>query len=140
MAQRNQKRPALHRDTVLFQERRRRLHCTASGKLLLAMLTPARRKRVISVLELPRFTDNTIVDVRRLEVELASIRKAGVATDNEEYLAGLVCVAAPVTAAGRIVACVAVHAPVARMSLDQALSHLPALRLAATALGASFDA
>ncbi len=116
------------------------LHCTASGKLLLAMLTPARRKRVIAELPLGRFTDNTIVDARRLEVELASIRKAGMATDNEEYLAGLVCVAAPVTAAGRIVACVAVHAPVARMSLEQALAHLPALRAAAAALGASFDA
>ncbi len=115
------------------------LHCTASGKLLLAMLTPARRKRVIAEMQLERFTDNTIVDARRLEVELAAIRKAGVATDNEEYLAGLVCVAAPVTAAGRIVACVAVHAPVARMSLDQALAHLPALRVAAAALGASFD-
>jgi len=115
------------------------LHCTASGKLLLAMLTPARRKRVIAEMQLERFTDNTIVDAGRLEVELASIRKAGVATDNEEYLAGLVCVAAPVTAAGRIVACVAVHAPVARMSLDQALAHLPALRAAAASLGASFD-
>ncbi len=115
------------------------LHCTASGKLLLAMLSATRRKRVIAELKLDRFTDNTIVDARRLEVELAAIRKAGVATDNEEYLAGLVCVAAPVMAAGRIVACVAVHAPVARMSLDQALAHLPALRVAAAALGASFD-
>ena len=115
------------------------LHCTASGKLLLAMLTPVRRKRVIAELTLARFTDNTIVDARRLAVELAAIRKARLATDNEEYLAGLVCVAVPVTAAGRIVACVAVHAPVARMSLDQALAHLPALRVAAAALGTSFD-
>jgi DNA-binding IclR family transcriptional regulator len=103
------------------------------------MLSSARRKRVIAQLTLARFTDNTIVDVRRLEKELAAIRKAGMATDNEEYLAGLVCVAAPVTIAGRIVACVAVHAPVARMSLERAVLHLPALRVAANALGKSFD-
>ena len=115
------------------------LHCTASGKLLLAMLSSARRKRVIAELKLARFTDNTIVDARSLEKELTAIRKAGVATDNEEYLAGLVCVAAPDTTAGRIVACVAVHAPVARMSLERALAHLPALRVAARALGESFD-
>jgi len=115
------------------------LHCTASGKLLLAMLSSARRKRVIAQLTLTRFTSNTIVDVRRLEKELAAIRKAGMATDNEEYLAGLVCVAAPVTKAGRIVACVAVHAPVARMTLQRAVLHLPALRVAAKALGKSFD-
>jgi len=115
------------------------LHCTASGKLLLAMLSAVRRKRVIAEMTLERFTDNTIVDAKHLERELAAIRKAGMATDNEEYLAGLVCVAAPVTAAGRIVACVAVHAPVARMPLARALLHLPALRVAATALGKSFE-
>lgn len=115
------------------------LHCTASGKLLLALLPIARRRRLVAELALTPFTDHTIVDRRRLDVELTAIRRAGLATDNEEYLAGLVCVAVPVTAAGRVAACVAVHAPVARMPLARAMTHLPALRRAAQALGASFD-
>lgn len=116
------------------------LHCTASGKLLLALLPTARRQRVVAELDLSRHTDNTITDRRKLESELAAIRRAGLATDNEEYLAGVVCVAVPVIAhGGRVAACVAVHAPVARMTLARALSIAPALRRAASALGASFE-
>jgi len=115
------------------------LHCTASGKLLLAHLQTARRRRVVAELALTRYTDHTIVDRRKLEAELAAIRRAGFATDNEEYLAGLVCVAVPVVIArGRVAASVAVHAPVARLSLVQALGLAPALKRAADALAASF--
>ena len=64
------------------------LHCTASGKLLLALLPPARRRRIVAELALTPFTHHTIVDRRRLDTELAAIRRAGLATDNEEYLAG----------------------------------------------------
>ena len=117
------------------------LHCTASGKLLLALLPASRRRRIVAELPLPRYTEQTITDSRALDAELASIRREGRATDNEEYLAGLVCVAVPVSASdGRPVACVAVHAPVARMTLDRALEHVPALRGAAKALGATFGA
>jgi DNA-binding IclR family transcriptional regulator len=64
------------------------LHCTASGKLLLALLPAGRRKRIVDALPLPRFTDRTIVDRRRLAEELARVRRERVATDNGEYLAG----------------------------------------------------
>lgn len=117
------------------------LHCTASGKLLLALLPSARRRRLIAELPLPRFTEQTITDVRALDAELASIRRLRRSTDNEEYHAGLVCVAVPVSAPdGRTAAAVAVHAPVARMTLDRALSHVPALERAAQALSATFGA
>jgi IclR family acetate operon transcriptional repressor len=115
------------------------LHCTASGKLLLSLLPAARRQRILAALPLPRLTEQTIVDPRRLAAELARVRRDRLATDNEEYIAGLVCVAVPVaTPEGRVVASVAVHAPVARMPLAAALGHEPALRRAATALGATF--
>ena len=115
------------------------LHCTASGKLLLALLPAARRRRIVALLPLSRYTDNTITDAKSLDAELAAIRREGRSVDNEEYLAGLVCVAVPVNASdGRSVACVAVHAPVARMTLDRALAHVPALKRAADALGATF--
>ncbi len=116
------------------------LHCTASGKLLLAAMPASRRRRVVATLELARYTDHTITDRRALEAELATIRRNGFSTDNEEFLAGVVCVAVPVTTVrGQVVASVAVHAPVARMPLARALSLAPVLRRAADALAASFD-
>jgi DNA-binding IclR family transcriptional regulator len=115
------------------------LHCTASGKLLLSLLPAGRRQRIVAALPLLRLTEHTIVDSRRLAAELLRVRRDRLATDNEEYIAGLVCVAVPVaTREGRVVASVAVQAPVARMPLAVALRHVPALRRAAAALGATF--
>jgi DNA-binding IclR family transcriptional regulator len=116
------------------------LHCTASGKLLLALLPKAARTRIASQLALTPYTGTTITDPRRLGDELARIRAQKYATDNEEFHAGLVCVAVPVADPGkRVCAAIAVHAPVSRMSLDRALGHLPALRQAASAMAESFS-
>jgi len=115
------------------------LHCTASGKLLLALLPKAARARLTAQLSLTRYTAATITDPRRLAVELARIRAQRYATDNEEFHAGLVCVAVPVADAGkRVCAAVAVHAPVSRMPLRRALEHLPGLRRAAGAMATTF--
>jgi DNA-binding IclR family transcriptional regulator len=111
------------------------LHCSASGKLLLAHLPRAARQRLLERLPLERFTDNTLTTRAKLERELERIRAAGCATDDEEYITGLVCVAAPVRVArGRVAAAVAVHAPSSRLPLDEALKHLPDLERAADAL------
>jgi IclR family transcriptional regulator, acetate operon repressor len=116
------------------------LHCSASGKLLLALMPAARRKRLVDVLPLQRHTAHTIVDKRALARELVRIRGERAATDNEEFIAGLVCVAVPVALSdGRIVASVAVQAPVARMPIAMALRHVPTLRRAADALAATMD-
>jgi len=111
------------------------LHCSASGKLLLAHLPRAARARLLERLPLERFADSTITVRATLERELEGIRAAGRATDNEEYIAGLVCVAVPVRIArGRVAAAVAVHAPTSRLPLGEALEHLPDLKRAADAL------
>ena len=116
------------------------LHCTASGKLLLALLPKAVRVRLTAHLALTRYTDTTITDPRRLAAELARIRAQRYATDNEEFHAGLVCVAVPVAdAAKRVCAAIAVHAPVSRMPLERALSYLPGLRRAAVSMAATLE-
>jgi IclR family acetate operon transcriptional repressor len=115
------------------------LHCTASGKLLLAMLPKPARERLVARLALTRFTENTITERKRLDAELARIRAQKYATDNEEYHAGLVCVCVPVQdARKRTCAALAVHAPMSRMPLERALEHLPTLRRAAEAMAATF--
>jgi DNA-binding IclR family transcriptional regulator len=115
------------------------LHCTASGKLLLALLPKASRERITGQLALTRYTDATITDRRQLSSELSRIRASRYATDKEEYHAGLVCVAVPVmNARERACATLAVQAPVSRMPLERALGHLPALRQAARAIAETF--
>ena len=111
------------------------LHCSAIGKLFLSLAAAPRRRRLLQSLELRRFTENTIVDGPRLEAELTQIRKEQVSFDREEYLIGVVCMAVPVTGRnGEILAALAVQAPEARLNVQTARRHLPALRSAATEL------
>jgi DNA-binding IclR family transcriptional regulator len=116
------------------------LHCTASGKLLLAMLPKTPRERIAAQLSLTRYTDTTITDRRRLDAELARIRAAHYSTDNEEYHAGLVCLAVPVLdERRRACAALAVQAPVSRMPLARTLEQLPKLRQAAAAIAGTLS-
>ena len=111
------------------------LHCTASGKLFLALMPPARRRRLLAAAPLARLTRNTITDGDSLLRELERIRAENIGTDNEEFLAGLTAIAVPVVdTRGRLLATVAVHAPTSRMSLAKARTHVPTLRRAAAKL------
>ncbi len=72
-------------------------HCTALGKAFLAELTDSdilmlykNRKR------LDGLTPRTKRSLRELLAELAIVRKEGIAYDNEEYMTGLRCMAAPI--------------------------------------------
>ena len=108
------------------------LHCTASGKLLLAGLPKAERDALIAQLPLPRMTRHTITSARALKAECDAIAAQGYSCDREEFIAGLIAVAVPVLdAQGRTRAAIAVHAPTARLSLRQAQAKLPALAVAA---------
>jgi DNA-binding IclR family transcriptional regulator len=115
------------------------MHCTAIGKLLLAMMSPKQRDRVLASGPFPRYTETTIVDPHQLRRELVRIRKDRFSTDNQEFMSGVVCVAVPVTGPrGRVCAALAMSAPQARLTLDQALTRLPQLLEAAAKLSQSF--
>ncbi len=116
------------------------LHCSASGKLLAALLPAAQRTRLLEHATLAPFTAKTITTREALEAELARTRRDRVGTDDEEYITGLACVAVPVlNAGGRAIAAIAMQAPVARMPLARALGHVPRLREAAAALADTFE-
>jgi IclR family transcriptional regulator, acetate operon repressor len=113
------------------------LHCTSVGKLLLSVLPRRRRDELIRAIPLARYTENTITDPKKLHTELEDIRKRGYSIDNQEFLAGVVCLAVPVRdSKGVICAGVAMSAPHARMSVEEAVGHLPALLEAAEQLAA----
>ncbi len=117
------------------------LHCSAIGKLYLALAPSPRRKRLLQSLELRKFTDNTLVDGGKLEAELRQIRKEQVSFDREEYLMGVICMAVPVIGKnGELLAALAIQAPEARMNVQTARRHLPALRNAASELAEIFQA
>ena len=63
--------------------------------------------------------------------EFRSIRKEGASFDREEYLLGIVCMAVPILHGNRAVAAVALHAPLARLSIDAARAWLPRMQQAA---------
>jgi DNA-binding IclR family transcriptional regulator len=117
------------------------LHCSAIGKLYLALTPTPRRRRLLQSLELRRFTDHTITDSGRLDAELRQIRKEQVSFDREEYLAGVICMAVPVIGRnGELLAAVAIQAPEARMKVQTARRYLPTLRDAAAELADIFQA
>src|SRR5262245_22170026 len=116
------------------------LHCSAIGKLYLALASSVRRRRLLQSLELRRYTGTTLTDAAQLEAELRQIRKDQVSFDREEYLAGVVCMAVPVVGkSGELLAALAIQAPEARMNVQTARRHLPALRQAAEELAGIFQ-
>jgi IclR family acetate operon transcriptional repressor len=116
------------------------LHCSAIGKLYLAMAPSTRRRRLLQSLELRRFTEQTITEKARLDAELRQIRKEQVSFDREEYLAGVICMAVPIIGKhGEMLAALAIQAPEARMNVQTARRHLPMLRGAATELAQVFQ-
>ncbi|MEU5861466.1 MULTISPECIES: IclR family transcriptional regulator [unclassified Nonomuraea] len=98
------------------------LHCTATGKALLAFDTGL-REEVLGRGGFERLTRRTITGVATLERELAQVRRYGVAYAQEEYTEGVSCVAAPVFGPGGGVcmsvgvAAPAPSAPLARLGL-----------------------
>ncbi len=88
------------------------LHCSASGKVLLAFGATA-----VPADPFERRTERTITTRSELDVELASVRKLGYAVTNEELESGLVAVAAPVFAGGlTAIAAISVSAPASRLT------------------------
>lgn len=113
------------------------LYCTASGKLFLAGMPRLERDALIGQITLTRMTVNTVDSEDRLRAECDAIAERGYACDREEFIAGLIAVAVPVLgAAGETRAAIAVHAPTARMTLDDAVAHLDALKAAAGRMAA----
>ncbi len=114
------------------------LHCTATGKLFLANMKPAVRRRLIKSLTLTRHTDLTITAPDVLEQQLCRIAEDGVGYDTGEYLDGLVSLSVPVIGADNLMCfAIAIHAPSVRKSLSELRQYLPSLRHAAARMSAS---
>ena len=97
------------------------VHCSASGKLLLAFGPVELREGVFRSAPFTGYTKNTITTARGLAKELDAIRKRGYSVDDQELLSGVNCLAVPVhNRARQVVAGLAVMAPVASLPLGKA--------------------
>ena len=92
-------------------------HCTAMGKVLLAHLDQEDLEAALAANPLERFTEQTITCRSALVRELERIRSEGFAIDNQEWVSGVRCVAAPIrNHAGEVIAAVSISAPAAQIS------------------------
>jgi IclR family acetate operon transcriptional repressor len=104
--------------TVNWLGRRTPVHCTASGKVILAFGPPEVRERLLAR-PLESSTSHTITGVAELEAQLVEALKDGFARTYEELEIGLDAVAAPVFASGgEVVAAVDVSGPSHRLRVD----------------------
>ena len=90
------------------------LHCSALGKVLLAFGAAAMPSEPYEAR-----TARTITTGPALDADLVAVRDRGYAVTDEELEPGLVAVAAPVFAGGRVaIAAISVSAPASRLTAD----------------------
>jgi IclR family acetate operon transcriptional repressor len=102
------------------------LQTTALGKAIFAYMPPDEVDRITEERGLPSVTEKTITDREVLFDELETIREQGYATDNEERVEGMRCVAAPITdQKDRVLGAVSVSGPMSRMHDDRFQHEIP---------------
>lgn len=114
------------------------VHCSASGKLLMAFAPESLRERFLKTAPFQAYTKNTITTARALARELDAIRRRGYAEDDQEFIPGVCCLAVPVRDhSGEVVAGLAVMAPEVTFPLSKARQHLTDIRECAQAISSS---
>jgi len=104
-------------------------HCTASGKMYLSTLRASHLRQYLTAARLEAHTPATMTDPETLIAAVAQVRRQGHATDDEEFLEGMVAVAVPILdQRKRLLSTLSVHAPRQRVSLDDLKAHLPLMR------------
>jgi len=104
----------------LFTETGRRVpvHCTSSGKVLLAYLPEARRQVVLRAAPFTALTPHTITDRSQFAAELERVRRRGWAEAVNEREIGVASIAAPMRdVSGEVIAAISIGVPLARCSV-----------------------
>ncbi len=101
------------------------MHCTASGKALLAELPDERVHDVVDAHGLESWTENTVTNRETLFDQLAEIRERGVAFEDEERISGLRGIGVPIERDGSLLGAMALAGPVNRLEGDRYWEELP---------------
>ncbi len=101
------------------------VHCTATGKLLLANLPDQLQRELLVELELTKRAPNTIRSKTALRDELHRVREEGLAVAREELAPGLYAIAGPIRAStGEVTAAAAMTAHSSMISLEELVDAL----------------
>ncbi|MHB8655633.1 MAG: IclR family transcriptional regulator [Terriglobia bacterium] len=93
------------------------IHATALGKALAAYLPKDAVEAAIKNSGFPKYTERTIGRMQQFQAELIRVRRRGYATDEQESVEGVRCLAAPILdRSGRAVAGISVSGPRIRMT------------------------
>lgn len=102
------------------------LHCTATGKAILAFLPQDRVDEIFDRHGLPKQTANTITDRGELHDELDTVRQQGYASNDEEEVEGLRAVGAPVIDRNdTVLGSLSVAGPTSRLKGEEFTQKLP---------------
>jgi DNA-binding IclR family transcriptional regulator len=95
---------------------KRPYHATAIGKAILANLDDKQMHKLVDRLDFTRYTPRTLIDPTALLPELELVRARGYASDEEEIVEGVRCVAVPLFAVqGKMAGAISLAAPAHRM-------------------------
>ena len=95
------------------------LHCTATGKSIVANLPRGTAEGLVASLDFESFTPHTLTTQATYTKELDQVRETGYAVDDREYHPGVRCVAAPVFGIGGVVASLGISAPADRLDNER---------------------
>lgn len=106
-------------------------HCTASGKMYLSSLPPRHLAKFLASAVLEQHTSKSLTDPDKIIAEIEHVREQDFATDDEEFMEGMVAIAVPIRDdLGRLMSTLSVHAPTQRTSIEALNGHLDRLRQA----------
>lgn len=108
------------------------LHCTAAGKVFLAHMADAQRRKLLTAAPLERFTEHTQIDAAALERDCALAADQGYAVAiGEEFLQVMGCAAPILDAQNRVIAALSLWTLTSRSQPDELMDFLPELTAAA---------
>lgn len=100
------------------------MHCSASGKAILAHLSERQVPEIIDRYGLPAKTDNTITEAGTLFEELASVRERGYAMNDQETAEGISAISAPVVVDDAVHGSVTVAGPANRINEGERMGEI----------------
>ncbi len=117
------------------------LYCTAHGEALLADFGIAELKALFGAAPLQVYTSRTLASLPQLAKGCARIRAAGFVLDDQEYLEGVRCLAAPIRDRdGMVIASIGISAPMGRFPEERYASHIGHVCEIATEISDIFSA
>ena len=88
------------------------VYCTGLGKALLAWLPESRQREILQACRFVKYTQRTKLSPDLIMEDLQEVRRRGYSMDDEEYVEGILCIAAPVFGhSGEVVAALSIALP-----------------------------